>query len=55
MMQSKKNQFFLLLPELDRDYVELVVSRVIQSFEQEGYRDVVDIRHVAAFLQDDAE
>ena len=55
MMQSKKNQFFLLLPELDRDYVELVVSRVIQSFEQEGYHDVVDIRHVAAFLQDDAE
>ena len=53
MMQSRNNQFFLLLPELDHAYVELVVGRILDTFNETGYADQVRVVYQAAYLSEE--
>ena len=55
LMQCKKNQFFLLLPELDHENVKLVADRIVSTFEKEGYMDKADVQYLAAVLNDEEE
>ena len=53
MMQSRNNQFFLLLPELDHAYVEQVVERILSTFKETGYADKVRVVYQAAYLSEE--
>ena len=53
MMQSRNNQFFLLLPELDHAYVEQVVERILNTFRETGYEDKVRVVYQAAYLSEE--
>ncbi len=46
ILQSKSNQFFLLLPALLEKHVLSVVDRVIKAWEQSGYQDGVSVQYV---------
>ena len=43
MMQSKPNQFFLLLPDLDEDHVQDVVSRITEQWKTSDFADKASI------------
>ena len=43
MMQSKPNQFFLLLPDLDEDHVQDVVSRITDQWKTSNFADKASI------------
>ena len=53
MMQSRNNQFFLLLPELDHAYVEQVVERILNTFRETRYEDKVRVVYQAAYLSEE--
>lgn len=43
MMQSKPNQFFLLLPDLDEDHVQDVVQRITEQWKTSNFADKASI------------
>ena len=45
MMQSKNNQFLLLLPVLDEKYVNVVIQRIKLRFFRSGLMSEVSILH----------
>ena len=47
MMQSKNNQFLLLLPVLDDKYVNVVIQRIKLSFFRSGLMNEVSLLHTA--------
>lgn len=53
MMQSRNNQFFLLLPELDHAYVEQVVERILNTFNETGYAGKARVVYQAAYLSEE--
>lgn len=53
MMQSRNNQFFLLLPELDHAYVEQVVERILNTFNVTGYAGKARVVYQAAYLSEE--
>ena len=44
MMQSKNNQYFVLLPEMTDKYIEKVRDRIMAQWEKLPYHDMTDIR-----------
>ena len=47
MMQSRTNQYFVLLPEMTDRYIEKVRSRIMYQWEDTDYFDVTDIKFEA--------
>ena len=47
MMQSRKNQFFLLLPEIPQDYVTKVFNRIRSTWAKTEYYDITEISYEA--------
>ena len=47
MMQSKNNQFLLLLPVLDDKYVNVVIQRIKLRFFRSGLMNEVSLLHTA--------
>ncbi|MBO4863869.1 MAG: GGDEF domain-containing protein [Eubacterium sp.] len=43
MMQSRQNQFFLLLPEFPPTYIEKMVARITKKCEDTGVTELVDV------------
>ena len=43
MMQSKKNQFFLLLPELDNEFTSKVMTRLKKKWYETGYDEYAEL------------
>jgi diguanylate cyclase (GGDEF) domain len=50
MMQSRNNQFFILLPEMTDRYIEKVRDRIMMKWEKTGYDEVTDIRFEAEMI-----
>ena len=55
MMQSRTNQYFILLPEMTDRYIEKVRERIMYQWEDTDYFDVTDIIFEAGTIvaQDD--
>ena len=47
MMQSRSNQFFLLLPELQETYLKKVYSRIENRWNKTGMADITEITYKA--------
>ncbi len=50
MMQSRNNQFFILLPEMTDRYIEKVRDRIMEKWEKTGYDEVTDVRFEAEMI-----
>ena len=55
MMQSRTNQYFILLPEMTDRYIEKVRERIMYQWEDSEYYDVTNIKFEADTMvaQDD--
>ena len=47
MMQSKNNQYFVLLPEMTDRYIEKVRDRIMNQWKKMPYHEMTDIRYEA--------
>ena len=50
MMQSGRNQFFLLLPELSDKYIDDVTERIISTWERSSVSQGIKVLHEAAVI-----
>ncbi|MBP3718215.1 MAG: hypothetical protein J6I58_01700 [Eubacterium sp.] len=55
MMQSKPNQYFLLLPELSEENIESVFARIRNEWKKTDYYDKTTIRFDAELVKSDEE
>ena len=55
MMQSKPNQYFLLLPELSEENIESVFARIRNEWKKNDYYDKTTIRFDAELVKSDEE
>ena len=43
MMQSRRNQFFVLLPQIEEKYIESVCARIMECWSETPYYDISEI------------
>lgn len=51
MMQSRKNQFFILLPEMQEGYVEKLFTRIRDRWAKTGYADTLEISYEFGIME----
>ncbi|MBP5261813.1 MAG: GGDEF domain-containing protein [Clostridiales bacterium] len=53
MMQVNRNQFFLLLPEIDDEYIKTVTDRICEQWNGSGYASSAKVEFVYEFVVND--
>jgi len=53
MMQTKSNQFFLLLPELDDKYVKTVVDRLLKEWSRIELSGIAELSYATEIIKSD--
>ena len=53
MMQVNKNQFFLLLPEIDDDFVKLVTERITEQWDACEFGGITKLTYAAEYVRND--
>ncbi|MBR2524521.1 MAG: diguanylate cyclase [Clostridiales bacterium] len=53
MMQSKQNQYFLLLPEINEQHINVVIERILKKWSRYELSSLAKVKYVSELIESD--